>query len=521
MAWIRFAVLLAGVSGAAAYGDGLSAVAPRPPPPTNAKLWWSDCDDRTPHHLIEGTNETCCRVAAPQNLAIGLFERRAPAGLLALTLHGKLWPEGAPQHPPSEACVVVTVRSSADRAFWYLIPPSSDVDPTTRACARLTPSTGAFTLQFNLTIPPRGYALVTARLDSAARDHPLPAPLDASALAWSPPPGSDPLHPPSELARLQAAARAAKADEADDVAAKGAAMAAQAARYGPHRLHPELVVDPRAPWGVGGLGDLLDPELVAALTDGSPRAIWGLLRGADHSTHCTGKDAESPPCAANVYTFPLFRPSVSEALVAEIAHAKAAPVAATFSLPNNVEEGRPRTQWSGVLLDELGLDGLASALVTEVLGPLGQAAFPGWAPRSLDTYHAFSIHVGANLRDTAGESAHDGDTVVHRNTGDRLPSHVDVCEISMNVCLGEPGLNGSSVHFQGVGADGKPAETVVRHVPGRAFINVCQHRHRTDRMAAGVRHTLVVRGLSSQIRRAPAELYLEACTESGTAAPAQ
>lgn len=49
------------------------------------------------------------------------------------------------------------------------------------------------------------------------------------------------------------------------------------------------------------------------------------------------------------------------------------------------------------------------------------------------------------------------------------------------------------------------------HVPGRAFINNCQHFHGTNGIASGQRHAVVVRGFSSAFRRSPAEGFADSC----------
>lgn len=89
----------------------------------------------------------------------------------------------------------------------------------------------------------------------------------------------------------------------------------------------------------------------------------------------------------------------------------------------------------------------------------------------------------------------------------------------MNICLGDQ-FEGSAVIFGPAGKEnnelGSSDDLVktgqrVAHVPGRAFINVCQHYHGVEPLASGSRHAIVVRGLSSAVRRSPAEIYYEQC----------
>lgn len=147
-----------------------------------------------------------------------------------------------------------------------------------------------------------------------------------------------------------------------------------------------------------------------------------------------------------------------------------------------------------------------------VLKPLARVAFPEWAAVSIDSYHAFSIHVAR-----PGKRRASG--VENRLVGDSLPSHIDICEVSMNICLGRE-FNGTDMIFRGVnglkgggGAGGGDGAGDIRipHVPGRAFLNLCQHYHGTLPLLSGERHALVVRGLSSSFRRSPAEMWASSC----------
>ena len=93
----------------------------------------------------------------------------------------------------------------------------------------------------------------------------------------------------------------------------------------------------------------------------------------------------------------------------------------------------------------------------------------------------------------------------------------------MNICLGDE-FEGSAVYFGRkdtadnctsdlAASDDLEADGVrVAHVPGRAFVNVCQHYHGVEALASGARHAVVVRGLSSALRRAPAEIFYEQCS---------
>ena len=116
-----------------------------------------------------------------------------------------------------------------------------------------------------------------------------------------------------------------------------------------------------------------------------------------------------------------------------------------LSLPNNAEDERtPRT---GVVLDEIGLDLLAKELASKVLAPIGKLTHPQWTNgvTGLDSYHAFSIHIAPDAVQQLDKSDHTGPPTQQwkaeedptLNDAQALRGHIDICEISMNVCLGE------------------------------------------------------------------------------------
>jgi hypothetical protein len=106
--------------------------------------------------------------------------------------------------------------------------------------------------------------------------------------------------------------------------------------------------------------------------------------------------------------------------------------------------------------------------------------FPAFAG-SIGSYHAFSIHV-ATLHEqpdeqTEGtreqhefqehESAPRAEPVEHRTVGDSLPQHIDVCEISMNICFKGSAvkltqLNGAKAAIPAASLFGSPV--LARHI---------------------------------------------------------
>jgi hypothetical protein len=197
---------------------------------------------------------------------------------------------------------------------------------------------------------------------------------------------------------------------------------------------------------------------------------------------------------------------------------------------NNGQE--VRTDRTGVILDEIGLGELARQLASEVLAPVATATHPGWttATNGLDSYYAFSIHVKevtpAELEpgDRSAPPAQQWKAPDDERPADApgLRGHIDVCEVSMNICIGDD-FDGSAVYFGetegqafnlGASEDLVATGHRVAHAPGRAFINVCQHYHGVEPLRSGTRHAIVVRGMASAVRRAPAEIFHEQCTAS-------
>ena len=174
------------------------------------------------------------------------------------------------------------------------------------------------------------------------------------------------------------------------------------------------------------------------------------------------------PTATRVYRFPILQLNVSQHIVEEIRNAKQVFKNEELRLPNNV--GRARGPTSGVVLSEIGLYDLSHALVKYILAPLGRIMYPLWG-FDVDSFHAFSLHVvpSDHGEARAGESY--------------LRTHIDICEFSMNICLGNT-FQGGNVLFQNAGFgvnNGSAGYTKVPHLPGYAFLNLCQQFHGTSR----------------------------------------
>ena len=141
----------------------------------------------------------------------------------------------------------------------------------------------------------------------------------------------------------------------------------------------------------------------------------------------------------------------------------------------------------GVMLDDLGLDALATALRERVVAPLAAARFPELGP--LDHHHAFIVEYS---------EFHDRD----------LMFHVDDSEVTLNLCLGHTFVGGT-LYFEGrrcalhrqTGCSATDAFEYV-HEPGRALLHAGAHRHGARWLESGHRLNLILWCRSSTHRAA-------------------
>ena len=276
--------------------------------------------------------------------------------------------------------------------------------------------------------------------------------------------------------------------------------------------------------------EVLDPALLDALRSGEPARLAALLHevplGQRRDGTVAAAGAAASPARAvggggggsalfggggagggaggggaagsNIFTLPMFTRSFGERLARAIDEAKAR-FGDQMSAPNNGGAGY------GFVLDEFGLGGLSHALAREVLAPLARLVHPQWGSSALDGYHVFSLRV---------EGGEEEETEEEEERKEDKATHIDVCEISMNVCLGRA-FRGSGMTFAGEDVGGQAADGVARsyveHVPGRAILNLCQHHHAGSGTVGGERYSLVVRATSAEFRRSPAESFASRC----------
>ncbi|CAK0837154.1 unnamed protein product [Prorocentrum cordatum] len=355
-------------------------------------------------------------------------------------------------------------------------------------------------------VPP-GYTRLSAWW-SQSEDSPEPQASRAVLfLAVLPPGGTH-----GDLEASAARAAAASAEEVGPLRRRHEELSAEFRNWSSRPLHAVTAI------GSANSG-LVDPAVLDAVADGSPRSLWSVLSatgttlpGGEHSMATCGARRRAQ---SELFRLPLLAPLAGERILEELDVALRSPLARGLSLPNNNEGPHAQSvrerRVAGVVLDEIGLGGIASSLARDVLQPFARLLHPEWDADAFDSYHAFTISEYASAK-----PAHMKPWKTAANEDDldwvkRAPKHNDICEISMNVCLGR-NFTGGGVYFLDALGPSKPWEPqLVEHIAGMAFINRCQHHHGTFPISEGERHTLVIRLLSSEFRRAPAEGFASRC----------
>mmetsp|Transcript_53577 Transcript_53577/g.138569 ORF Transcript_53577/g.138569 Transcript_53577/m.138569 type:complete len:369 (+) Transcript_53577:191-1297(+) len=150
----------------------------------------------------------------------------------------------------------------------------------------------------------------------------------------------------------------------------------------------------------------------------------------------------------------------------------------------------------GIVLNQLGLEPLITALQREHLAPLQGSLFPEEGS-TCDDHHCFIV------RYKAGEDV-------------GLDMHEDDADVTLNVCLGKE-FEAATLSFCGLAADDnhrKFAHTY-SHEKGRAVIHLGRHRHGADDIASGERVNFILWSTSSAYRAS--EAYLRHRRHSATA----
>ena len=368
-------------------------------------------------------------------------------------------PEDAPEWRAPELCVAVSLRASAEAAWWFVVPPEPDAPVV--ACAPTAARDGDGVLvKASLLVEENVFAFAHAwlRQDATSTTRLVEPVTAAFATTEDAPDFTTATLSNARLASIVAAWDAARNDErAEHTAFRARASESQAF----------------------ALEELLAPELRDALRAGSPAALAPLLGGQ-----------------GRVRTLQVLTRPAAEAVAAALDRARGT----TESLPTNnmsyatsdVGVVVPRTADgpASLLVDEAGLGGLFDALAESVVAPLARLLFPAFPP--FDSRHAFSVHKRS--------------PDPHPTTNATASRHNDVCEVSLNLCVrASDDLEGSRVAFFGAG------DRWLAHAPGAAFLNVCRDQHGVEPVVRGMRDTVVLRLFASAHRRAPAEMYRERC----------
>ena len=369
-------------------------------------------------------------------------------------------PADAPEWRASELCVAVSLRASAEAAWWFVVPPEPD-EPVV-ACASTESRDGDGVLvRASLVVEENVFVFVHAWLrQDATSTTRLVAPVTAAfATTEDAPDFTTATLSNARLASIVAAWDAARNDERAEHAAFRERGAKNSEAF--------------------ALEDMLAPELRDALRAGSPAALAPLLGGQ-----------------GRVRTLQVLTRAAAEAVAAALDRARGT----TESRPTNnmsyatsdVGVVVPRTADgpASLLVDEAGLGDLFDALAETVVAPLARLLFPAFPP--MDSRHAFSVHKRS--------------PDPHPTTNATASRHNDVCEVSLNLCVrASDDLEGSRVAFFGAG------DRWLAHAPGAAFLNVCRDQHGVEPVVRGMRDTVVLRLFAAAHRRAPAEMYRERC----------
>lgn len=483
---------------------------------------------------------------------------------------------------PKGECVIVHVRSSNDKAWWFMVPPSPLKDRQYRFCVDVNRVlSGAVEL-------PLGYTRLAAWWDqpSWSSKRPTPSAVGYVSLLL---PNED--HDVRELTKISSQAR----QERDYIVDDPHKSRTLSHKYERIAKHPGLQHATIATPG------LLDERLLKALSDGSPKAMWSVIKEAGvslseesvtlgSSPACSGKAAwkcqsgheefpwlrtkaaHEPVPHPGVYRLPIFSIEMAELLLQELEAANDSPLAGELTQPQNADNTnrKPGQPPGAVMLAEIGLGSLADSLIRDVLKPIGRLVYPHWDSDGVDSWHGFSIHRKVPTRDKqaamirdhiskegiekvsegakhlginatavdAALSAEDPQEALFIVLSQHVeengwpgtnveesfqkvrerkdPGHNDVCEISINICLGR-NFTESGVFFAGFSGmhDASAFSPIwVPQVPGTGYIHVCQHQHGVIGPAAGERHSIVIRALSSRFRAAPAENFAMQCLDS-------
>lgn len=177
-----------------------------------------------------------------------------------------------------------------------------------------------------------------------------------------------------------------------------------------------------------------------------------------------------------VWAFPLLTPAFCDALVGEIEHLD------TLGLPVK----RPNSMNNyGMILNDVGFEGMASALQRDHLAPIAKHLWGGAQGASLDVHHTFVVRYEAKPGRDFG-----------------LDMHTDDSDVTFNVCLGKE-FEGGELAVCGVmrSAAHRRLAGVLPHAKGRCLVHLGSQRHGAQDVRSGERVNLIVWNRSAAWRQ--------------------
>jgi hypothetical protein len=205
-----------------------------------------------------------------------------------------------------------------------------------------------------------------------------------------------------------------------------------------------------------------------------------------------------------VYAFDMLTPRFCQELLEELDHFEA------WMAQQDLPVIRPNTMNNyGAVLDTFGFEPMLDDLMRVCVSPFASIFYPEVGGDSLDGHHGFVVEYALGK---------DVD----------LGFHVDVSDVTLNVCLGER-FRGGSLFFHGVRCglcqqtEPLPGESFdVEHVPGRAVLHRGNHRHGANPILEGRRLNLILWCFSSRFaRRQQSEHRREWCGYPEPPAPVE
>jgi len=237
----------------------------------------------------------------------------------------------------------------------------------------------------------------------------------------------------------------------------------------------------------------IDPTLLNAI------AAWRRKKEEGASNDFSMVDLDAfPECkveAPGIISFPAFTDEFCEALVAEVKHYK------SLDMPGRAPNSMNNY---GLILNEVGMRPVFSALLREVFLPLGAKTFGDEADR------ARTIHgISTGTENWGGSSLDDHHTfvVLYQTDGDKhLDMHIDECDVTFNFAItSHEHFEGSDLTFCGMfDADThRKYHYEYKHVKGRCVLHSGKRRHGALDIEKGERASLIMWTKSKAFRRTP------------------